>query len=172
MAFRAIGTTHPNPPVGAIIVKNGLILSRGWTHPKGVPHAEIHAINQIKNKRDIQGAHLYCTLEPCSHEGKTSPCVDKIIELKFSKVTISQIDKNPLVNNNSVMKLRTAGIQVVIKNFSDKVKELNNIFFNLLKNNKPFITLKIASTVDGKIATKLYKSKWITNSTSRMIGHK
>ncbi len=172
MALRAIGTTYPNPPVGAVIVKNGIIISRGWTQPKGVPHAEIHAINQIKNKKDIKDAHLYCTLEPCSHEGKTSPCVDKIIELKFSKVIISQVDKNPLVNNNSVKKLRSAGIDVIIKNFGDKVRELNNIFFNTIRKNKPFITLKIASTVDGKIATDLYQSKWITNSTSRMVGHK
>ena len=172
MALRAIGTTYPNPPVGAVIVNNGIILSRGWTQPKGVPHAEIHAINQIKNKKDIKGAHLYCTLEPCSHEGKTPPCVDKIIELKFAKVIISQVDKNPLVNNNSVKKLRSAGIKVIIKNFGDKVEELNNIFFNSIKDLKPFITLKIASTADGKIATNLYESKWITNSTSRMFGHK
>ncbi len=172
MAFRAVGTTYPNPPVGAIIVKNGIILSRGWTQPKGVPHAEVHAINQIKNKRDLRGAHLYCTLEPCSHKGKAPPCVNKIIELKFAKVTISQIDKNPLVNSSSIKKLRSAGIKVVIKNFGDQVRGLNKIFFNSLKDNKPFITLKIASTVDGKIATESYESKWITNSTSRMIGHK
>ena len=172
MAFRAVGTTYPNPPVGAIIVKNDKIISRGWTQPKGVPHAEIHAISQIKNKRDIEGAHLYCTLEPCSHEGKTSPCVNKIIDLKFSKVIISQVDKNPLVNSNSVKKLRSAGINVVIKNFGDQVRNLNNVFFKSLNNNKPFITLKIASTADGKIATKLYESKWITNSISRMMSHK
>ena len=172
MALRAVGTTYPNPPVGAIIVKNGVIISRGWTQPKGLPHAEIHAINQIKNKKEIKGAHLYCTLEPCSHEGKTSPCVNKIIDLKFSKVIISQVDKNPLVNTNSVRKLRSAGIEVVIKNFGEKVKELNKIFFNSIEDYKPFITLKIASTADGKIATNLYDSKWITNSTSRMFGHK
>ena len=146
MAFRAVGTTYPNPPVGAIIVKNDTIISRGWTQPKGVPHAEIHAINKIKNKKDIEGAHLYCTLEPCSHEGKTSPCVNKIIELKFSKVFISQVDKNPLVSNKSIKKLRSAGIRVIIKNFGKEVKELNNIFFNSIKKNKPFIMLKIAST--------------------------
>ena len=172
MALRAVGTTYPNPPVGAIIVKNGVIISRGWTQPKGIPHAEIHAINQIKNKKEIKGAHLYCTLEPCSHEGKTSPCVNKIIDLKFSKVIISQVDKNPLVNSNSVRKLRSAGIEVVIKNFGEKVKELNKIFFNSIEDYKPFITLKIASTADGKIATNLYESKWITNSTSRMFSHK
>ena len=172
MAFRAVGTTYPNPPVGAIIVKDDTIISRGWTQPSGVPHAEIHAINQIKNKRDIQGAQLYCTLEPCSHKGKTGPCVNKIIELKFSKVIISQVDKNPLINSSSVKKLKLAGIKVVVKNFGDRVKELNNIFFNSIIYNKPRITLKIASTADGKIATSLYDSKWITNSTSRMVGHK
>jgi len=172
MAFRAVGTTYPNPPVGAIIVKNGIILSRGWTQPQGIPHAEIHAINQIKNKKDLKDAHLYCTLEPCSHDGKTPPCVNKIIELKFSKVIISQVDKNPLVNTNSIKKLKSAGIKVVIKNFGNRVKKLNNIFFNSLKDNKPFITLKIASTADGKIATDTFESKWITSKTSRMIGHK
>ena len=116
MALRAVGTTSPNPPVGAIIVKNGIILSRGWTQPKGIPHAEIHAINQIKNKREIKGASLYCTLEPCSHKGKTPPCVDKIIDLKFSKVIISQVDQNPLVNSNSIKKLKLAGIKVIVKN--------------------------------------------------------
>ncbi len=172
MAIRAIGTTYPNPPVGAVIVKNGEILSRGWTQPKGIPHAEVHAIKQIKNKKNLMGSHLYCTLEPCSHVGKTTPCVNEIIKYKFSKVIISQLDKNPLVNSNSVKKLRSAGIKVVIKNFGNQVKELNNIFFNSLKNNKPYITLKIASTADGKIATNTHDSKWITNSMSRMIGHK
>ncbi len=172
MALRAVGTTYPNPPVGAIIVKNGSILARGWTQPNGTPHAEIHAINQVKNKKDIQGADLYCTLEPCSHHGKTFPCVNKIIELKFSKVVISQVDKNPLVYCNSVKKLRLAGIKVIIKNFGKEVKELNHIFFKSLNDKRPFVTLKIASTVDGKIATNLYESKWITNATSRMVGHK
>ncbi len=172
MALRAVGTTYPNPPVGAIIVKNGTILSRGWTQPGGTPHAEIHAINQIKNKKNIEGAHLYCTLEPCSHYGKTSPCVNKIIELKFSKVIISQLDKNPLVKSKSVKKLRTAGIKVVIKNFGEQVKILNKVFFDSLIDNKPLITLKIASTADGKIATNSHQSKWITNSISRMVGHK
>ena len=172
MAFRAIGNTYPNPPVGAIIVKNGTILSRGWTQSGGTPHAEIHAINQVQNKKEIEGAHLYCTLEPCSHYGKTNPCVNKIIELNFSKVIISEVDKNPLVNSNSIQKLRKAGIDVTVKSFGKKISSLNNIFFNSIQNNKPFINLKIASTADGKIATSTFESKWITNSVSRMISHK
>ena len=130
MALRAIGATYPNPPVGAVIVKNGVIMSRGWTQPRGIPHAEIHAIKQVKNKKDLKGSYLYCTLEPCSHSGKTPPCVNEIIKYKFSKVVISQLDKNPLVNSNSVKKLRAAGIKVSIKNFGNQVREQNNIFFN------------------------------------------
>jgi Pyrimidine deaminase len=85
MAFRALGSTYPNPPVGAIIVKNGIILSRGWTQRSGSFHAEVHAINQIRNKRILNGATLYSTLEPCYHKGKNPPCVDKIIKYKFLK---------------------------------------------------------------------------------------
>ncbi len=172
MALRAVGSTYPNPPVGAVIVKDGAVLSRGWTQPNGQAHAEIHAINQIKNKKILNGATLYCTLEPCSHRGKNPPCVKKIIKLKFSKVVISEIDRNPLVNGNSVKKLRSAGINVILKRFSLKIRELNKVFFKTIGCNTPFITLKVASTVDGKIATKNYESKWITNHPSRLMGHK
>ena len=171
MALRAVGNTYPNPPVGAIIVKDGIILSRGWTQPRGSTHAEIHAINQIKNKKVIQGATLYCTLEPCFHKGKNPPCVDKIIKYKFKKIVISQLDKNPKVHKKSIRKLKSAGIRVVIKCFGDEVKQMNRIFFNSINSNKPFITLKIASTADGKIATETTQSKWITNSNSRIKGH-
>ena len=172
MAHRAIGSTYPNPPVGAIIVKDGIIMSRGWTQPKGIPHAEIHAINQIRNKKDIKGAHLYCTLEPCTHKGKTSPCVDQIIKMGFSKVIISQIDKNPLIHGKSIKKLKKAGIKVIVRSFGQEIRNLNEIFFKSLKYNTPYVTLKIASTADGKIATKSHQSKWITNLSSRMMGHK
>ena len=172
MALRAVGNTHPNPPVGALIVKNNVILSRGWTQQHGSPHAEIHAINKLKNKKILEGATLYCTLEPCSHIGKNPPCVDKIIKMKFAKVVISQLDRNPLVYQRSVKKLQKAGIKVVVKNFGIRTKELNRVFFNTINHGNPFVTLKIASTADGKIATESRKSKWITNSISRMKGHK
>ncbi len=171
MAHRAIGSTYPNPPVGAIIVKDKTIIARGWTQRNGSPHAEVHAINQVRDKKALEGASIYTTLEPCSHVGKNPPCVDKIIKYKFAKVFISEIDKNTLVKGKSIKKLRKRKIKVIVKNFGNQTKNINKIFFNSLTNNLPHVTLKIASTADGKIATKLKKSKWITNSVSRQHGH-
>ena len=171
MALRAIGNTYPNPPVGAIIVKDDIILSRGWTQPHGTTHAEMHAIHQINDKKLIEGSTLYCTLEPCYHQGKNPPCVNNIIKFKFKKIVISHLDKNPKVYSKSVKKLKSAGIIVVIKSFGKEIKRLNTIFFNTINHNKPYVTLKIASTADGKIATDLNESKWITNANSRIRGH-
>ena len=171
MAHRAIGSTYPNPPVGAIIVKDKTIIARGWTQKNGSPHAEVHAINQVRNKKQLEGASIYTTLEPCSHIGKNPPCVDKIIKYKFSKVFISEIDKNALVKGKSIKKLKKRKIKVIVKNFGKQTRYINKVFFNSLNNNRPHITLKIASTADGKIATKSKKSKWITNSVSRQHGH-
>ena len=171
MAHRAIGSTCPNPPVGAIIVKDKIIIARGWTQKNGSPHAEVHAINQVRNKKQLEGASIYTTLEPCSHVGKNPPCVDQIIKYKFAKVFISEIDKNKLVKGKSIKKLRKRKIKVIVKNFSNQIRQINKVFFNSLNNNLPHVTLKIASTADGKIATKLKESKWITNSISRQHGH-
>ena len=172
MAYRAVGSTAPNPPVGAIIVKDQMILARGWTQVNGSPHAEIHAISQVKDKKKLNGATLYTTLEPCSHYGKNPPCVEKIIKYKFSKVYLSQEDENPKINGSSIKILKRSGITVIKKNFSNNTRELNKIFFRSLNKLKPYVTLKIASTSDGKIATKSFESKWITNSISRLHGHK
>ena len=171
MAERSVGLTAPNPPVGVIIVKDGEILSRGWTQIGGSPHAEIHAINQVKNKSLLNGSTMYSTLEPCSHRGKNPPCIDTIIKYKFTNIVISQKDKNPLVNGNGIKKLRSKGIRVTQTNFNNYINKFNNIFFHSINKNKPHICLKIASTADGKIATKTRDSKWITGKYSRMIGH-
>ena len=171
MAERSVGLTAPNPPVGVIIVKDGEILSRGWTQIGGSPHAEIHAINQVKNKSLLNGSTMYSTLEPCSHRGKNPPCIDTIIKYKFTNIVISQKDKNPLVNGNGIKKLRSKGIRVTQINFNNYINKFNNIFFHSINKKKPYVCLKIASTADGKIATKTRDSKWITGKYSRMIGH-
>ena len=171
MAERSVGLTAPNPPVGVIIVKDGQILSRGWTQIGGSPHAEIHAINQVKNKSLLNGSTMYSTLEPCSHRGKTPPCIDTIIKYKFKNIVISQKDKNPLVNGNGIKKLRSKGIRVTQTNFNNYINKFNNIFFHSINKKKPHVCLKIASTADGKIATKTRDSKWITGKYSRMMGH-
>lgn len=170
MSLRAKGTTSPNPPVGAIIVKDDKIISRGWTGCGGTPHAEIVAINKVRNKSVLKDSSLYCTLEPCSHKGKTKPCVDQIIKSKIKNIYISQIDKNKIINGKGIKKLKSNNINVKI--ISNKnINFENKIFFNSKNKNKPYITLKIASTADGKIATSNYKSKWITSKQSRLVGH-
>ena len=170
MAFRAKGTTAPNPSVGAIIVKDGKIISRGWTGRNGRPHAEFNAIQRIKNKKKLNGATLYCTLEPCSHKGKTAPCADLILKYRFKDVFISSIDKNKIVDGKGIEKLKLNNVNVkFVRN--KKINLINNIFFNSINKKKPFLTLKIASTIDSKIATYNFESKWITSIASRLIGH-
>ena len=171
MAERAKGLTSPNPPVGAVIVKNGIILSRGFTQPGGKPHAEIDAINKVKNKKNLKGAEIYVTLEPCFHIGKTKPCVDKLIQYKFSKIFYADIDKNPLVNGKSIKKMREHRLKVYHCNIKDREFNLNKSFFNKLLLNKPYVTLKIASTNDNMIAQKNQKERWITNQLSRKLSH-
>jgi len=171
MAERSVGLTAPNPPVGVIIVKDGKILSRGWTQKGGSPHAEIHAIRQVRNKSLLKGSTMYSTLEPCSHRGKNPPCIDSIIKYRFRHVVISQKDKNPLVSGDGIKKLKSNGIRVTQTNFNKYINEFNNIFFHSINKNKPHVCLKIASTADGKIAIKTKDSKWITGEHSRMIGH-
>ena len=170
MAFRAKGTTAPNPNVGAIIVKDGKILSRGWTGKNGRPHAEFNAIKRIKNKKKLNGTTLYCTLEPCSHKGKTGPCTELILKYGFKNVFISSVDKNKIVDGKGIKKLKQNNLNVkFVRN--KKVNLVNNIFFNAINKKKPFLTLKIASTIDSKIATSNFESKWITSKASRLIGH-
>ena len=170
MAFRAKGITAPNPNVGAIIVKDGKILSRGWTGKNGRPHAEFNAIKRIKNKKKLNGATLYCTLEPCSHKGKTGPCTELILKYGFKNVFISSVDKNKIVDGKGIKKLKQNNLNVkFVRN--KKVNLVNNIFFNAINKKKPFLTLKIASTIDSKIATSNFESKWITSKASRLIGH-
>jgi len=171
MAERAQGTTSPNPAVGAIIVKNGIILSRGFTQPGGKPHAEIDAVNKVKNIKNLKGAEMYVTLEPCFHTGKTKPCVDKLIQYKFSKIFYADIDKNPLVNGKSIKKLRGNGIKVYHCKIRNRAFNLNKIFFNKLFSNMPHVTLKIATTNDNMIAQKNQKERWITNQLSRKLSH-
>ena len=113
MAFRAKGTTAPNPNVGAIIVKDGKIISRGWTGKDGRPHAEVNAIKRANNKKKLNGATLYCTLEPCSHKGKTGPCADLILKLGIKNVYISSIDKNKIVDGKGIQRLKQNRLKVI-----------------------------------------------------------
>jgi len=157
---------HPNPRVGAVIVRNDEIIAEGYHKYFGAPHAEIDAIENAKGA-DLEGATLVVNLEPCVHFGKTPPCVDAIIEKKIAKVVVGMIDPNPIVSGQGINKLQEAGIEVEIGVLENECKWLNRFFIKTITTSKPYILLKIAQTLNGAIATREYESKWITSTQSR-----
>lgn len=169
LAKNGIGKVSPNPLVGALIVKENKIVGSGYHEIYGGTHAEINAINNTKV--DIKGSTLYVTLEPCSHYGKTPPCVDRIIEKKIRRVVVGMIDPNPLVSGNGVKRLRELGVEVIIGVLEDECKKLNEVFIKYITHKKPFVVLKSAMSLDGKIATAFGESKWITCEESRIHAH-
>ncbi|WP_129409452.1 bifunctional diaminohydroxyphosphoribosylaminopyrimidine deaminase/5-amino-6-(5-phosphoribosylamino)uracil reductase RibD [Marinitoga lauensis] len=172
-AKKGIGKVNPNPLVGAIIVKNGKVVSKGHHEYYGGRHAEIVAIENAKRKNiDIKGATMYVTLEPCSHYGKTPPCANRIVKEGFKKVYIGILDPNPLVNGKGKKILEDAGIIVKHGILEAEIKELNEVFITYITQKRPFIALKFAMTLDGFIATNNFDSKWISNSKAREFVHK
>ena len=170
-AFSRCGFTSPNPPVGAVLVKNGKIVSEGGTQFCGGDHAEICAINSAGS--DAEGCDLYVTLEPCSHYGKTPPCVNRIIESGIKRVYLSVLDPNPEVSGEGVRILRDSGIQAFIAHDAiDAGIDLYRPFFTYMENKRPYVIHKSAITIDGFIADHNGDSKWISNSRSRFISHK
>lgn len=171
LSLKNIGVTSENPCVGCVIVKDSIILATGITSISGRPHAEINAINKIIDKNILKNSTLYVSLEPCSHYGKTSPCVDEIIKYQFKKVVIASIDPDFRVNGAGIKKMQDAGIEVVVGVCQKKMEKINRGFFSAKKFGIPFVTMKIASSFDGKIATKTNQSKWITCQKSREFAH-
>jgi len=169
LASKGAGSVNPNPLVGAIIVKDGKIIGEGYHEQFGKAHAEVNAF--LNATEDVEGADMYVTLEPCSHYGKTPPCALKIIEKKIKKVYISQLDPNPLVNYNGVRLLKEAGIDVEYGILEEEAKKQNETFLKYIQTKTPFVALKYAMTLDGKIATSSGDSKWITNEKSRRYVH-
>jgi len=169
LADKGKGFVNPNPLVGAVIVKNGKIIGEGYHECFGQAHAEVNAF--LNATEDVTGADMYVTLEPCSHYGKTPPCALKIIEKKIKRVFISQLDPNPLVNSRGVKLLEDAGIEVQSGILENETKLQNEIFLKYIQTKKPFVAMKYAMTLDGKLATKTRDSKWITNQKSRAFVH-
>lgn len=169
LAQKGEGYVSPNPLVGAIVLnKNGVIVGYGWHKKYGESHAEVNAINMAKNNgHDLKDGTIIVNLEPCSHYGKTPPCADLIIKEKIKKVVIGCIDSNPKVAGNGIKKLKNAGIEVIVGILEKDCKKLNEIFFKNQTKNLPFIAIKTATTMDGKIATKTGSSKWITSEKAR-----
>lgn len=170
LALKAQGKTSPNPLVGAVIVKSGEIIGRGFHHQAGGPHAEINALNEAGSK--AKGAELYLNLEPCSHFGKTPPCVDTIIERKIRKVFVGMVDPNPLVSGNGIKKLKKAGIEVVTGILEAECRRINEVFIKYITTGRPFVILKTAASLDGRIAAESGDSQWITNEKSREYAHR
>ncbi|PIS39403.1 MAG: riboflavin biosynthesis protein RibD [Candidatus Nealsonbacteria bacterium CG08_land_8_20_14_0_20_38_20] len=164
-AKKGLGWTNPNPMVGALIVKQGKIISQGYHKKAGLPHAEIEAISLAKKK--VKGATLYLNLEPCCHFGKTPPCVPAIIKAGIKRVVCSSLDPNPKVNGKGIAELKKAGIEVRVSILDKENRKLNEAFFTFHEKKRPFVAIKFAATLDGKIATKTGESKWITNEEAR-----
>jgi diaminohydroxyphosphoribosylaminopyrimidine deaminase/5-amino-6-(5-phosphoribosylamino)uracil reductase len=170
IAKSTIGQTSPNPNVGAVIVKDGKILSFGAHIAAGNAHAEINAINTA-DITELAGATLYVTLEPCCHIGKTSPCTKEIIKSKIKRVVIASLDKNPLVSGKGIKQLSNAGIDVVTGVLAKEAEEINKMFFHYINAKIPYVTLKAGLSLDGKYATSSGESKWITCEESRLDAH-
>ncbi|WP_042273676.1 bifunctional diaminohydroxyphosphoribosylaminopyrimidine deaminase/5-amino-6-(5-phosphoribosylamino)uracil reductase RibD [[Clostridium] dakarense] len=170
LAKKGKGRVNPNPMVGAVIVKENKIIAQGYHEEYGNNHAEINAINNAKENLD--GSTMYVTLEPCSHYGKTPPCVEKIIENKIAKVVIASLDPNPLVSGKGVKKLVDAGVEVVTGILDYENKKLNEVFMKYIVKKVPFVIMKSAMSLDGKISTRTGESKWISCDESRMSVHK
>ncbi len=175
IAKNGLGTTRPNPIVGAVIVYDGKIIGEGFTNPYGGPHAEVNAINAVKDKSLLKNSTLYVTLEPCSHFGKTPPCSDLIIAHKIPKVVIGCIDDNPEVAGKGIAKLKASGCEVIVGVLENECKAHHKRFFTFHTKKRPYIILKWAETKDGFIAPTSKEGQqpvWITNSYSRQLVHK
>ncbi|NJD57400.1 MAG: bifunctional diaminohydroxyphosphoribosylaminopyrimidine deaminase/5-amino-6-(5-phosphoribosylamino)uracil reductase RibD [Nitrospirae bacterium] len=171
LARRARGRTSPNPMVGAVVVKRGRIISEGYHKKAGTPHAEVIALDAAGDR--AEGATLYVTLEPCCHKDKrTPPCTERIIRSKIDRVVVAMSDPNPKVSGRGLEELRTAGITVVSGVLDKKARDLNEFYIKHITKRSPFVILKVAMTLDGKIATPSGESKWITGEAARREVHR
>nr|WP_276204528.1 bifunctional diaminohydroxyphosphoribosylaminopyrimidine deaminase/5-amino-6-(5-phosphoribosylamino)uracil reductase RibD [Candidatus Terasakiella magnetica] len=169
LARRGLGNVWPNPAVGCLVVKDDIVLGRGWTQPGGRPHAETEALGRAGEA--ARGATAYVTLEPCSHFGETPPCVDALIKAGISRVVVALEDPDPRVSGRGIKKLKEAGIDIVLNICRDEALEVNEGFFLKVLKNRPMFTMKMATTLDGKIAVHTGESKWITEAPTRQQGH-
>lgn len=169
LARKGCGWVNPNPMVGAVIVKDGRIIGQGYHRKCGELHAERNALADCRTS--AAGATLYVTLEPCCHYGRTPPCTEAIIESGINRVVIGSSDPNPLVSGKGVAILRSHGIEVTEHVAKEECDKLNESFFHYIQNKTPYVVMKYAMTMDGKIATYTGKSKWITGEAARLRVH-
>lgn len=171
LAARGIGWASPNPMVGCVIVRQDVALGEGWHVRAGAPHAEVNAYAAC-GEADTEGAVVYVTLEPCTHQGRTPPCVDLLIARRPARVVIAMRDPNPHVNGGGVERLQAAGIAVELGVLEAEALHLNEVFVKNMTQGLPWVTAKCAMTLDGKIATRSGHSKWVTGETARLYTHR
>jgi diaminohydroxyphosphoribosylaminopyrimidine deaminase/5-amino-6-(5-phosphoribosylamino)uracil reductase len=169
LARRGLGQTWPNPAVGCVLVKEGHVVGRGWTQPGGRPHAEAEALRRAG--KDAVGATAYVSLEPCAHHGKTPPCADALIEAKVARVVVATGDPDIRVSGKGLARLNGAGVGVMVGVCADEAKALNAGFIQREVTGRPFVTLKLATSLDGRIAAESGNSKWLTGADARNYAH-
>lgn len=169
LRLAARGDTSPNPRVGSVVVKDGQVLATGFHARAGQPHAEVEALKKLNFS--APGATLYVNLEPCSHFGRTPPCTDAILRAGVTRVVAGMVDPNPLVSGRGFELLRSAGVEVVTGVLEAECQALNRGFVKAITTHKPYVTLKLAATADGKTATRTGASRWITSPDSRALVH-
>ena len=172
---KARGRTHPNPCVGAVVYRGDRVLGRGYTRPVGGSHAEIVALQRavrLYGDRSLRGASMAVTLEPCCHVGRTGPCTDAILGAGLRRLFVGHVDPNADVSGRGVRRLRRRGVEVAVGVLADDCRALHRGFISLCDRGRPFVTLKLASTLDGRIATSSGESRWITGEASRAAVHR
>jgi len=172
LARNGLGTVSPNPLVGCVLVDNNEIIGEGWHRAYGGPHAEVNAIESVKDKHRIPGCSVFVNLEPCTHHGKTPPCADFLIRHEVGKVIISNVDTNPVVSGQGVARLRAAGVEVETGVLEQKGRQLNRRFFTFVEQRRPYVILKWAQTNEDLMAGETGDPRWISNSISRQLVHR
>ena len=169
LAAKALGRTSPNPAVGAVIVRGGRVIGEGFHRRAGLPHAEVEALQRVNGT--ARGATLYVNLEPCAHHGRTPPCAEALIAAGLKRVVVGIVDPNPLVRGRGLRRLRQAGIAVTTGILREKCERLNEDFAVFIRTGRPLVTLKLAASLDGRIATASGDSHWISGERSRRLVH-
>jgi diaminohydroxyphosphoribosylaminopyrimidine deaminase/5-amino-6-(5-phosphoribosylamino)uracil reductase len=170
LARRGLGKVSPNPIVGAVIVRAGRIIAQGYHHHFGGDHAEVDALKKVEE--DVRGSTLYVTLEPCCHRGKTPPCTDAIIKSRIVRVVIGMLDPFPEMRGKSVDILNRHGIETKVGVLEDECRALNEVYLKFITTGLPYVTVKFAQTLDGRIASAMGESRWISSPESLKLAHK
>jgi diaminohydroxyphosphoribosylaminopyrimidine deaminase/5-amino-6-(5-phosphoribosylamino)uracil reductase len=172
LALKGAGSVSPNPMVGSVVVHDGRIVGEGWHERCGGPHAEVNAIAAVREQALLPESTLYVNLEPCSHFGRTPPCSDLIISKRIRRVVVGCVDPHDKVSGKGIAKLRDAGIEVLLGVLGRESEQLNEAFITSHRQGRPFVLIKVAQTLDGRIATSLGLSKWVTGQEARVEVHR